>query len=649
MTAWQKLKNRKIVQWALAYLAAAWVVVQVASLVGSQFGWPSWVLSALLVLAGAGLPLVLVLAWYHGEKGRQVVSGTEALIVVALLAVAGTGIYVVAANPPDEDEGRLEHPVAERSVAVLPLDDMSPGEDHAHFAAAMTEEITSALSQVPGLNVTSRNSASKFPGSGMTVSEFARRLGVAYVIEGSVQRSGDRARITVQLIDARADEQTWTATYDRTLTGLFEVQVDVARKVAERLAVTFTERERERILAGATDDPVAYDLMLQAGASALDLDERVRHLRRAVARDPDFWPAWERLAFSYMSKEERGKGARWADSSRAAFRRAIEAAAHPSVQLRLEAYRAVVFGGRNEEDVDHALARLRSAAEVRPSDLYLVETLAQLYRIRGRLPEAVRWRRQAALLDPLQSEHWQALFQMYWWVELYDRAERAIDRAVELEPGRSGLWESVFWLQMVQHRVDRALSAADSAEARGSKNAALLRGEAYWWVGDMTAAGAEYATVDPARVRDAPVYLLLPMAHTRFALGDSALGRRIVERARTVLDSRVIQDYEPEWRVYPRLQLAAIDGDVEKAVELFRRYVDRGGRDYSWFEDSPLFAELRTVPAFRSELEDLRQRVTAMRRRIEREVPELTTVRRRAAGVPGQTATPRRRTAPLDR
>lgn len=622
MSAWNELSDRKLVQWTLAYLAVAWVAVQVASLVGGHLAWPSWIPRTLIVLAAAGLPVVLVLAWYHGEKGRQRVSGPEVLIVGTLLALTGASAYVFGVEPGEvEGAGTLELPVRQRSVAVLPLDDLSAGPEHAHFAEVMTEEITAALSQVPDLTVTSRSSASKFAASGATVPEFARTLGVAHVLEGSVQRSGDRVRITIQLIDARTDEHVWTRSYERTLRALFEVQVDVARQVAERLAATFTERETERIMEGATDDPVAYDLFLRARSSETDASERVRLLRRAVRRDPEFWPAWERLAFSYMRRERRGEGARWADSSRAAFGRAIGAANHPSVELRLEAHRAVVFGAGEGPDAEEALSRLRAAAESSPSDLLLVGTVAELYRIRGRLPEAVRWRRQAARLDPLQPRHWQALFQMYWWVQLYDRAERSLDRALELDPERVGLWESATWLWMVQYERDRALAAADSAERLGSDDAPFLRGEVHWWARDFRAAHAAYAAADAARSREPSVPLLLPMGHTAFAVGDSAWGRRVVERARRILGSRAIPDYEPEWRVYPRLQLAALEGDAGRAVELFRRYVERGGRDYGWFENSPLFDEVRDVGRFRAELADLRRRVEAMRRRIVREAP----------------------------
>lgn len=532
---------------------------------------------------------------------------------VALLLAAGIGTlwYVMEDSP-----GATGSAAQERSLAVLPLDDLSAGGEHAYLARAMTEEITSALSEVPELVVTSRSSASRFPDSGKTVGEFARSLGVRYVVEGSVQRRGERTRIHVQLIDARTDEHLWTQTYERELTGLFDVQVEVARQVADRLAASFSERARQRILASATDDPVAYELYLrQTGAPHLSSEERHALLRGAVAHDSTFWPVWERLAFFYLQKEQRGEGARWADSSRRAFDRAIAHA--PSSQVpRLEARRALIFGG----DDERSFALLRAAAEERPSDLSLVTALGRMFTFRGRLPEAVRWLRHGALLDPLEASRWQALFPPYWWAGLYGPAERALQRALDIDPERSSVWYQFSLQRMIQGDFEGALAALDSAEARGRGVAGLERGFVHWWAGDVEEAAAIFSGFEPDSVRATPQYLPVPIAHALSEAGDSTRARRIVESFRRVLESQVVEPYDPEWRIFPRLQLAAFEGDVDRSVELLRTYMERGGRDYNWFIQSPLFSELRDEPAFRKELEGLRVKVGEMSREMERDL-----------------------------
>ena len=536
-------------------------------------------------------------------------------IAAALIAIgmASAAVWLFAMG----DSEPARPPVEERSVAVLPLNNTTPGGEDAYLAEAMTEEITSALTRVPELHVASRNSASKFDGAETTLAGFARELGVSHVVEGSVQRAGGRVRITVQLIDARADKHVWSETYERELTDLFEVQVDVARKVADRLAASFSERDRMRILGGTTDDAVAYDLYLRetAAVGRSPLDDRIAHLREAVARDSAFWPAWERLAYLYLEKEERGHGLRWADSSRMAIRRAIEHA-ESSELPRLEAWEAMVFGGDERETI----ARLRAAVEERRSDLSLVVALGHLLRLRGELPESARWFRHAASLDPLQSRRWQTLFPGYWWAGMYGPAERVLRRAVELDPQRPQPWWQFSFHWMIQGRFQQALAALDSAEAKGLAHTSLRRGFVLWWAGEVDEAAAIFRRFDPDSVSGTPLDLPAPMAHALYASGDSARADSIVARFRQVLASQAVEPFDPEWRVFPRLQLAALEGDTERALELFRTYVERGGRDPTWYLQSPLFAALREDPAFRAELRELERLVDGMRRRMERDL-----------------------------
>ncbi|MDX1648049.1 MAG: tetratricopeptide repeat protein, partial [Longimicrobiales bacterium] len=199
-------------------------------------------------------------------------------------------------------------------------------------------------------------------------------------------------------------------------------------------------------------------------------------------------------------------------------------------------------------------------------------------------------------------------------------AERVVRRALELDPEYTGAWHSMAWLRLAQGRIDEALTAVDSAEALGSDFAPFHRGFVHWWAGDVEEAGAAYSVIDLSTTRPR-MDQSIPMAHALFAVGDSTEARRIVEQHRDVIEAWVLADYAPEQRVFPQLQLAAIDGDIEEAVALFQTYVERGGRDYRWFERSPLFAELREVPAFQRELEELRTMVEAMRRQMERELP----------------------------
>jgi TolB-like protein/Flp pilus assembly protein TadD len=649
VTLFEQLKRRKIVQWALAYLAGAWVTLQLVAILAGQFGWPEFAQRGITIVLLTGFFITLVVAWYHGEQGRQRVSGPELLMVAALLVLAGAATVLVRGetgggqDPPREgvergatgpagtkpgDAGAAAAteasdllPVSERSIAVLPLDNLSPAGEHDYFAGAMTEEITTALSKVPDLRVTSRNSAAKFAAASMSVREFAHELGVAHVLEGSVQRIGDQVRITVQLIEARTDEHLWSATYERELVDVLRVQVEIAEQIADRLAASFSDRERERILAGASEDPVAYDLYLRARQVDVDLagpeeiDASIEQLRRATERNPDFSLAWAELSFRYSVKASYA-GREWIDSSGPALDRAVETADDSSLAVVLRAYQSVLGRGDREE----GLAWLREAVADHGSNYPLVMSLARLQRFTGDLPEVVRWLHRAAALDPLSPVPWMLLAEAYGQVGLHGRAERAVRRALEMEPGDPWAWLQLGDVQMAAGEYEDAMTTADSLAERSGEVARAMRAWIHLRRGDLDRAHALMEQVADSRIAEGPMgrYLMPLVAHLRFQSGDSVGGRRAIERARARLGTGA--DVVPAGDELLALKVAALGGDAPASVEALRAYVRAGGRGYHEIERSPLFARVRRDPAFRDELARLEHTVEQMRRQIERDL-----------------------------
>lgn len=632
MTAWEELKRRKLVQWTLAYLAGAWVTLQLAAILAAQFGWPGGVERGLTVLLAFGLPLTLVLAWYHGEKGRQRVSGPELLMVAGILAVAGATIAFVwdepdpgtagAAAEVSETAGSRDAPEAEpasvrvspRSVAVVPLDDHSPSQEHAWFAEAMTEEITTALSRVPELRVTSRSSASEFPESGMSIPEFAREVGVAHVIEGSVRRVDDQVRITAQLIDARTDEHLWSETYERELIDVLDVQVEIARQVADRLAASFSKREEERILAGTTDDPEAYDLLLRSAEldpeSSAELEEKIELLGPALERDPEFALAWGQLGEAYFFRRQLTGEPRWTDSVRVYLDRAIALTDEPSIEVGFRALRAIAVG----EDPEVAVSLLRRAVEQNPSDDRTAGTLAVAYWFTGDLAAAVRWMRHAAELNPLDPEIWAGL----GWYEMLlgrdDRAEKVLRRSIEIDPARPDPWRTLVRLRRLQGRYPEALAAADSLGARNDPLAPVYRARVYLWTGDEERALAAFESVPRQVIRDN--WASPSLAHARRLSGDTGGARETLERA----EARTEAVPDDPFVIYTRLGIAAVRGDPARTVEALRRYREAGGRRARVIRRSPVFERARSDSAFAAELAELERIVDRQRARAEREV-----------------------------
>ncbi|HSR43499.1 MAG TPA: hypothetical protein VLL48_15030, partial [Longimicrobiales bacterium] len=204
----QELKRRKIVQWSLAYAAAAWVAVEAMDVLGDIFGLPVVLQRGIVIALAFGLIVTIVLAWYHGEKGRQRVSGPELLIVAGVLMTAGATLTLVSTGedggvgpplPGDAAAGKGSNDAPgdpdPRSIAVLPFADLSPAGDQEYLGDGIAEELLSQLSRIPGLRVASRTSSFSLEGEGRDVPAIGRRLGVGHVIEGSVRKSGARLRV----------------------------------------------------------------------------------------------------------------------------------------------------------------------------------------------------------------------------------------------------------------------------------------------------------------------------------------------------------------------------------------------------------------------------------------------------------------------
>ena len=245
----ERLRQRKMVQWALAYLAGAWVLLQVLGLAAESYEWPTSVMRITFLLIALGFVIVLVLAWYHGERGAQKVSGPELLILALLLTLGGgflwhyahtnfSGNKPVDSIAPPAPVSTSEARVPAQSIAVLPFDNMSANKDNEFFADGIAEELLNQLAQLPGLQVAGRTSSFVFKGHNEDLREIGRKLGVAYVLEGSVRRSLDRVRITAQLIKAVDGFHVWSETYDRQLTDIFAVQDEISGSITSALKLS---------------------------------------------------------------------------------------------------------------------------------------------------------------------------------------------------------------------------------------------------------------------------------------------------------------------------------------------------------------------------------------------------------------------------
>jgi len=418
--AWAKLRRRKVVQWGIAYAAGAWAVLQVVGFAADTFDWPRQIQQFASIGLAVGLPVVLVLAWYHGDRGQQRVSGAELAILAVLLALGGGALWLygqrnarvpAASAPPASPtaaQGSSAASADERpSIAVLPFDNRSDAEKDAFFVDGIHDDILTQLSKVSALKVISGTSVERFRDTKLPLQDVAKQLGVKSILEGGVQRAGDRVRISVQLIDGRTDAHLWAESYDRELTAanIFAIQSEVAAAIVGALKATLTAGERARMNAVPTQNLEAwenYQLGRQrfAKRTSAGFAEAERYFRKAIELDPDFALAYSGLADSLAARLN------YTDAPPAATLKGAQAAADAALKLDSGLADAWASAGLIEMQGDHddrAEEMFRRAIELNPNQVMARKWYGELLLGLDRIEEGFVQLEEAARLDPLSA------------------------------------------------------------------------------------------------------------------------------------------------------------------------------------------------------------------------------------------------------
>jgi serine/threonine-protein kinase len=435
-----RLKERKLFQWALAYGAGAWALLEGVDLVGGQFDWSTRLLQSITILVAVGFLVVLVLAWYHGEKGRQRVSGPELMMITVLLIIAGGVLSFLGG---DGRSGSLSREGEERpGIAVLPCENFSPSADDAYLAAGLHEEILLRLSKISSLLSIGRESVEWYRDNPRPLPEVAAELGVGFIGECSVRKDpqADLIRLTFQLLD-ETGAQIWAENFDRDLTAgnLFELESDVAQEVASALGARISPEEQSRVGAKPTENSEAYALFLRGmdywarpGVLEANVEIAEEMWQRAIDLDPDF--ALARAKLSYLH------GVTYFYSRDFSDERIEEQRFQAMEALRLQpdlpwAHFAMGYYHYVQGDLDAALEELRIAQQGAPNDPEPSKYIGYTSR---RLGDWGAWEEAyhtSIQLNPRDVNiHYNLGGSTLSHLRRYSDAVAALDRALELAP-----------------------------------------------------------------------------------------------------------------------------------------------------------------------------------------------------------------------
>jgi len=455
-----ELKRRNVYKVAVAYAVVGWLVVQISSTVLPTFHTPEWVVQTLVVLVALGFPIALVIAWAfeltpEGLKRTEDVDITPQkrgkthawIYVVAVGAFLSIGLFFlgrystgnnVASRPSEVATGSS---IPQKSIAVLPFENLSDDKNAAYFADGIQDEILTKLASIADLKVISRTSTAKYKSKPEDLKTVSQQLGVATVLEGSVQKAADKVRVNVQLIDARADSHLWAKSYDREMKDVFAVESEVAQEIADSLQAKLSPAEATTLATAPTKDTAAYDLFLKgeyeerlanSSLKAESFDQAAAWYQQAIARDPNFALAMARLVQNRIQRHwfiEQMSEAELAQL-RSVAERAV-ALAPNLAQVHVALGQFYYHGYRQYE---RALAEFERALQLQPNASTALEYSGYVHRRQGQWERCLDELKRSLEQDPRNAAIAANFANTFLQLRMWKEAERTGRHALEIDP-----------------------------------------------------------------------------------------------------------------------------------------------------------------------------------------------------------------------
>ena len=507
-----ELKRRNVYKVAAAYAVVAWLLIQLASILFPTFEAPPWVMKVFVALVVLGFPLALIFAWAfeltpEGIKRTEDVEPNESLTRrtgrklmagVAVVAVIAAGLFAFqllrpASSVTADRKTAGSADIPEKSIAVLPFENLSDDKSNAYFADGIQDQILTKLASVADLKVISRTSTVKYKSQPEDLKTVSRELGVATVLEGTVQRAGDRVRVNVQLIDARVDSHLWAKNYDRELKDVFAVQSEISQEIADALQAKLSPKEAGNLAVAPTRNPDAYDLFLKAEyeyrqgdrlLTAESYDRAAAYYREALARDPQFALAAAGLARSKLARHWNIgpiSADELAEAKTLAERAVALAPDNAETHLALGFY---YYWGQRQYDL--ALREFQTALELQPNSAAAHSLIGYVYRRQGRWEQSTAELLKATELDPRDAELPANIAGSYVTLRQWSDAQRAARRALAIDPQSAAATNALgFALINGDGNVDAAERIA-AALPPGVRIATNWRGTAATMIGPQT-------------------------------------------------------------------------------------------------------------------------------------------------------------------
>ncbi len=498
MSLFAELKRRNVFRVSIAYVVLAWLLLQVGDTLAPALHLPDWINSALAFFLILGFPVAIFFAWafeltpdglkleknVDRETSITPTTGRKLDRTIIVMLVIALGYFVWQSQKVPTVEEVTETVAGQESIAVLPFENMSSDAEQEYFSDGLTEELLNLLAKIPELKVTSRTSAFFYKGKDVKISEVGRELDVDHILEGSVRKSGNKIRITAQLIETESDAHLWSDTWDRDLDDVFAIQDEIAQRVVDELRVQLFG-EIPHVVA---TDGETYSLYLQARHT---INQRTHEsllrgeefINQAIEIDPDYAPAW--VLKASIHSQQGDVGARLpkvaAPLARAAVDRALaldpdNAAAHALSGDILISY---------ENRYADAKRAFEIALEKGPNDVDVLYQVGVYYAFIGEFEEAIRLSLRALERDPLFISLHSTLGYSYNNLGNFEAAERIQRERIAISPDSYGSHAYLSYTLLRMGRYEEALEELEKEPLEGFKFAGLAI--VHWLMGNTEA------------------------------------------------------------------------------------------------------------------------------------------------------------------
>jgi TolB-like protein/cytochrome c-type biogenesis protein CcmH/NrfG len=453
MNLFAELKRRNVYKVAVAYAVVGWLLVQIVTQIFPFLEIPNWIVRLVIVLVAMGFPIALVIAWAFeltpegikrtedadlARSARQPRKYTWVFIVIggALLSV---GLFFIGHYTARNTGSATELPA--KSIAVLPFENLSDDKNAAYFADGIQDEILTKLASIADLKVISRTSTARYKSKPENLKTVSQQLGVATVLEGSVQKAADKVRINVQLIDAHLDSHLWAKSYDRNIEDVFAVESEVAQEIADSLQAKLSPAEASTVARAPTKDPQAYDLFLKgeheqrvanSNFRSESFDQAARWYKEAIARDPKFALAIAQLAICRLRQH-------WLTDPLTEFDLAEAGQmAKQAVTLAPDLAQAHVAMGvfhyYGFRDYEPALTEFQRALELQPNNSPALQFIAAVHRRQARWTPTLDELRRALEQDPRDANIASTIAETQLLLRNWKEAEEMARHALTIDP-----------------------------------------------------------------------------------------------------------------------------------------------------------------------------------------------------------------------